>query len=98
MPPWCRWDGADLILAVHVQPRARRDEVVGTHGDRLKIRITAPPIEGKANAHLIGFLAGVFDVPLAAVELLSGDSGREKRLRVRRPARLPAVIPSKPAM
>jgi hypothetical protein len=93
MPPWCRWVGADLVLAVHIQPRARRDEVVGAHGDRLKIRITAPPVEGKANAHLIGFLADVFDVPAAAVELLAGGSGREKRLRVHSPQRLPAQIP-----
>lgn len=81
------------MLAVHIQPRASRDEIVGTHGNRLKIRITAPPVEGKANAHLIGFLAGVFDVPVAAIELLAGSSGREKRLRVRNPHRLPAQIP-----
>ena len=64
------------MLAVHVQPRAHRDEIVGTHGDRLKIRIAAPPVEGRANQHLIGFLAEVFDVPASNVELLGGSSGR----------------------
>ena len=95
--PWCRWDGDDLWLAVHVQPRARRDEIVGAHGDRLKIRITAPPIEGQANAHLIRFLAECFGVPAGAVELTAGTSGRDKRLRIRKPGRLPPGIPAAPA-
>ena len=94
LPRWCRWEGTDLVLAVHVQPRAHRDEIVGIHGDRLKIRIAAPPVEGRANQHLIGFLAEVFDVPASNVELLGGSSGREKRLRVHSPRRLPPQIPS----
>ncbi|MFA7387087.1 MAG: DUF167 family protein [Thiohalobacteraceae bacterium] len=93
LPRWYRWEGTDLVLALHVQPGARRDEIVGTHGDRLKVRITAPPIEGKANQHLIRFLAEVFGVPASNVELLSGGSGREKRLRVHNPRRLPSQIP-----
>lgn len=94
---WCRWDGDDLWLAVHVQPRAKRDEIVGAHGDRLKIRITAPPVEGQANLHLIRFLAECFGVPASAVELTAGTSGRDKRLRIHKPRRLPAGIPAAPA-
>jgi uncharacterized protein (TIGR00251 family) len=90
---WYRWEGPDLWLAVHVQPRARHDEIVGPHGNRLKVRITAPPVEGKANAHLIRFLAECFGVPAGAIELLAGGGGRDKRLRIRAPRRLPEAIP-----
>lgn len=82
----------DLILDLHIQPRASRDEIAGYHGGRLKIRITAPPVDGKANQHLIGFLADVFGVPKRNVELLAGESGREKRVRIARPARLPGIL------
>ena len=92
-PRWYRWEGTDLVLTLHVQPGARRDEIVGTHGDRLKVRVTALPVEGKANQHLIGFLADVFGVPASNMELLGGGSGRAKRLRVRSPRRLPPQIP-----
>lgn len=95
-PAWYRWEGPDLWLAVHIQPRARQDEIVGPHGDRLKIRITAPPVDGKANAHLIRFLADCFGVPAGAVELLAGSSGREKRLRIHAPRRLPGIVPARP--
>lgn len=93
---WYRWDGPDLLLAVHIQPRARRDEIVGLHGDRLKIRITAPPVDGAANEHLIRFLATSFGVSASAVELLAGSSGREKRLCIHAPRHLPPQIPAKP--
>lgn len=95
-PPWYRWEGPVLWLAVHIQPRARRDEVVGPHSGRLKVRITAPPVDGKANAHLIRFLAECFGVPAGSVELLAGSSGRDKRLCIRNPRRLPGCIPRHP--
>ena len=87
-----RWDNGDLLLTVHVQPRASRDEIAGHHADALKIRITSPPVDGKANAHLLQFLAREFDVARNHVELLSGESGRRKRFRIRQPVRLPAGI------
>jgi len=97
-PTWYRWDGPDLLLALHIQPGARRDELVGPHGDRFKIRITALPVDGKANTHLIRFLADAFGVTTGAVELLAGSAGREKRLRIRAPRRLPDLIPAPPGM
>lgn len=90
---WCRWDGDDLILQVRVQPRASRDECSGVQGQHLKIRLTAPPVDGKANTGLIAFLAKRFKVPKSQVQLLSGETSREKRLRIRKPAQLPDFIP-----
>jgi uncharacterized protein (TIGR00251 family) len=90
---WYRWDGDDLVLRVHAQPRAAKDEIVGPHGDSLKIRITAPPVEGKANAHLIKFLAKAFGVAKSQVELLSGETGRAKRFRIHTPRRLAGNVP-----
>ena len=61
-----RWDGDDLILECHLQPAARSDDFAGLHGDRLKIRLTAPPVEGKANAYLMALSGqGVWGCPRA---------------------------------
>ena len=86
------WDGDDLILDCHLQPKASRDEFAGLHGERLKIRLTAPPVEGKANAHLLAFLGKAFGVPKSAVILESGELNRQKRVRIPRPTRLPAEL------
>jgi uncharacterized protein len=86
---WFRWDGEDLLISVRVQPRARRDELGEPLGDELKVRITAPPVEGKANEHLLRFVADSFGVPVARVTLLAGGQSRSKRLRVAAPSRLP---------
>ena len=94
MPDAIRWDGPDLILRVQVQPRASRDEFAGLHGDALKIRLTAPPVDGKANAALADFLATAFGVAKRQVQLLAGETGRAKLLRICIPARIPAEIPA----
>jgi uncharacterized protein (TIGR00251 family) len=94
--PWYQWDGDDLLLAVHVQPGASADRLDGCYGDRLKIRICAPPVDGKANTHLRRYLAGLFAVPLRNVSLLSGTGVRAKRIRIRQPARLlPEIMPAR---
>jgi uncharacterized protein (TIGR00251 family) len=89
---WFRWDGEDLLISVRVQPRARRDELGEPLGDELKVRITAPPVDGKANEHLVRFMADSFGVPIARVTLLAGGQGRSKRLCVAAPSRLPNQI------
>ncbi len=91
-PGWYRWEGRDLVLNLRVQPRARRDEFGEPLGDQLKVRITAPPVEGKANDHLVRFLAERFDVPVARVTLLAGGQNRSKRLRIQDPGHLPEGI------
>ena len=86
------WDGADIILRVRVQPRASRNEWVGLQDARCRIRITAPPVDGEANACLRAFLAELFGTAKNQVTLLAGEASRDKRLRVAAPRRLPAGI------
>ena len=87
--PWLREDGDALILALHVQPGAKRTEVGGVHGEALKLRLAAPPVDGKANAALLRFLADAFGVPLRNVALLRGEASRAKQVRIEQPARRP---------
>ena len=70
------------VLAVHVQPRAKRTEVVGWHGDAIKIRIAAPPVDGAANEELRRFLSEQLDVPSSAVAIGAGATGRRKRVEI----------------
>ena len=83
------WQDDRLTLNVRVQPRASRDEIVGIQGNHVKVRITAPPVDGKANTHLIQFLAQEFGVPKTRITLIGGECGREKRLLILAPTRLP---------
>jgi uncharacterized protein (TIGR00251 family) len=78
-----RRDGRDLLLEVRVQPRAARSEIAGILGERLRVRLQAPPVDGRANAALVEFLAEIFDVPRAAVTIERGLTGRDKRVRIR---------------
>ncbi|NQD94574.1 YggU family protein [Pseudomonas sp. CrR25] len=87
-----RWDGEDLLLDCHLQPKASRDEFAGQHGTRLKIRLSAPPVDGKANAQLLLFLAAAFAVGKGQVNLESGQQSRQKRVRIKQPRQLPASL------
>jgi uncharacterized protein (TIGR00251 family) len=91
MTDWHRWDGADLVLTVRVQPRASRDELC-PDGERLRVRITAPPVDGAANAHLLRFLAGAFGVAPSRTEIVRGASGREKVVRIMAPKTMPDAL------
>lgn len=71
------WD-----LHVRVQPRAKRDEVVGERGDAIVIRLAAPPVDGKANAALIAFIARAANVSRSRVEIVRGQTSRDKVVRV----------------
>ena len=84
MPGWWRREAdGSLLVRVHAQPGARRTEVAGLHGDALKIRVTAPALEDRANAALVEVLAAHFKVPVKNVTLVSGAKSREKRFRIR---------------
>jgi len=82
MPGWYVWQGNDLLLNVSIQPRARRSEICGIKGESLKIRICAPPVDGKANAQLIEFLARQCQISKSAVSVVSGSSSRHKRIKL----------------
>ena len=75
-------DGDATVIALHIQPGAKRSAVCGMFGDVVKIAIQAPPVDGKANVALRNFLAEKLKLPTSAVTLVSGLSGRDKKVRV----------------
>ncbi len=79
---WLRECEGRTTLTLHIQPGAKKTEVVGLHGDALKIRLAAPPVDGKANAALIEFVAGRLGLAKSAVSLKSGQTSRRKVLAV----------------
>jgi uncharacterized protein (TIGR00251 family) len=82
MSEWYRCAGEIITLTLHVQPGAKRSEIAGLHGDALKIKLAAPPIDGRANDALIKYMAGLFDVPQRQVELKQGGQSRHKVLAI----------------
>lgn len=82
MSAWYRRNGEVLTLTLHIQPGAKRTEVAGLHGEALKIRLAAPPVEGRANEALLKFVAASFGVPLRQVELKQGGQSRHKVVAV----------------
>ncbi|WP_315900072.1 DUF167 family protein YggU [Ferrimonas balearica] len=89
MSPAVQRQGDDLLLQLYIQPKASRDQLVGLHGDEFKVAITAPPVDGKANAHLVKFLAKQFRVAKGQVTILKGELGRHKQLRIQSPNAIP---------
>jgi uncharacterized protein (TIGR00251 family) len=87
-----QWQDGDVILRILVQPKAGKDEIVGPHGDELKVRIQAPPVEGAANQAVVKFFSKLFKVPKSHITILSGETSRHKRLRIQAPKRLPKGI------
>jgi hypothetical protein len=86
---WQRWQGETLLLDLRVQPRAKRELVDGLYGERLRVRITAPPVDNKANGAIVALLAHEFGVPQQRVTLVQGEKGQNKTVAVERPASLP---------
>ena len=88
------WQEANtvLVLSLHIQPKASKDEWAGVHGERIKLRLKTPPIDGKANAQLLKFLASEFGVKQSACTLLTGQSSRDKRVAIAAPRLFPACL------
>ena len=84
----------DLHLRIYIQPKASRDEVVGLYGDELKIAITAPPVDGKANTHLIKYLAKQCGVAKSKVVITKGQLNRHKTVFISKPPVIPKSIQS----
>ena len=77
-----RDSGEGATFAVKVQPRARKNAITGAVGEALKLALTAPPVEGRANDACIRFLAELLNLPRGSVTILSGHSSRNKVIRV----------------
>ena len=75
--------GGAVSFKVRVQPRASRTEIAGERGEAVKLRVAAPPVDGKANEECCRFLAKLLGVSASSVEIVSGDSSRDKVIRVR---------------
>lgn len=86
------WQGDDLILSCRLQPKAAKDEFTSLGDGQLKIRITAAPVDGKANRHLMKYLAKQFKVPQDRVTIMSGESSRVKRIKIVRPQCMPQAL------
>ena len=69
-------------MTLQIVPRASRSEWGGTHGDALKVRLAAPPVDGKANEALIEFLAGHYNVPRRNIRIVSGETSRRKIVEI----------------
>jgi len=71
-----------VSFSVRVQPGAKRNAILGEFGEALKIALTAPPVDGRANEACVEFLAGLLDIPQSAVTIVSGHNSRSKIVRV----------------
>ncbi|MDR4517985.1 MAG: DUF167 family protein [Nitrosomonas sp.] len=90
---WFRHDDAhNLVLTLHVQPGAKCTEAIGLHGDALKIKLAAAPVEGKANAALLKYLAECFEVPQNQVVLKHGEKSRRKTVVIIQSRHLPDTL------
>lgn len=82
MPYLSQNKNGQAILSLYVQPKAARNRFCGLHGEEVKLAITAPPVEGKANKAVAAFVAKFFKVPKSAVVVIAGQQSRHKRLLV----------------
>ncbi|MGQ0286418.1 DUF167 family protein YggU [Pasteurellaceae bacterium 22721_9_1] len=81
-----------LRLRIFLQPKSSKDAIVGLHDGELKICITAPPIDGAANAHLLKFLSKLFKVPKSSIQLEKGELQRHKQLFIPSPKQIPQQV------
>jgi len=86
---WYQYRDGVLIMQLQVQAGGKSESVVGLHGERLKIRLQTPPVDGRANNRLIEFLADQFGVSRAAVQITHGRSGRAKTVIINNPEQWP---------
>jgi uncharacterized protein (TIGR00251 family) len=89
---WFRWNDGALILEIAAQPGAAKSQIAGLHGGSLKIRVHAPPVDGKANRSLIDFLAHEFSTPRSRISIVRGETSCAKTICIDAPATLPAHL------
>lgn len=79
---WLTEKSGCLFINIHLQPRASKNEIVGIHGDSLKVRLTSPPVEGAANSHVIEFFAKRLGIQKSNITIVSGEKSRHKTLKI----------------
>lgn len=79
---WLIAGDASVTLRLHIQPGAKKSELAGLHGEALKIRLAAPPVDGRANACLIAFVADRLGIAKSQISMVSGEASRAKRIRI----------------
>ena len=72
----------ELIINIKVEPRSSRSEIVGPYGDGIKVKLTSPPVDGKANKELVNLLAKELKIPKKDIEIISGQSSKNKVVRI----------------
>ena len=82
LPAWLEGQSGRWIVRLHVQPGARHNGLAGVHGDALKLKVAAPPVDGLANEAVLAYLACVLSVPVRSLQLVSGASSRNKRVSI----------------
>ena len=92
MADWYQLKEDRLTLSVHVQPGAKRTEVIGLHGDALKIRVAAAAVEGQANTRLLEFLRKAFKVPSSRISLKHGEHSRRKVVEIQGSSLAPETV------
>ena len=71
-----------ISFSIRIHPRARKNAITGVIGDALKLALTAPPVEGRANQAVIEFFAELFEIPRSSVTITSGETSRKKQVRI----------------
>jgi len=90
-PPF-KWEGEDLILQISVLPRSSINAIFGFHNNCLRIKLTAAPVDGKANQALVKFLSKIFGVSASHVAIEKGETGKLKRIRIKTPKLIPDFL------
>jgi len=90
--PWAKRIPAGWLLSIYAQPGAKRTEISGLHGDALKVRVAAPPSEGRANDELVAFLAAALGVPKKSVAVVKGARARRKTVAIASPQADPSLL------
>lgn len=90
--PFYRWEEDTLVLNILGRPNSKRDAIGKVIGHQLEVHAAAVPRRGGATAHMMRYLAGVFDVPLSAIQVVFGEKNVNKQIRVKAPKHLPSPI------
>lgn len=83
MKDWAAQTKDCILIKVHIVPNSSKTQIVGTHGDRLKLKIKAPPVDGKANEEIVSFLSKTLNIKKNQIELMTGQTSKSKNLLIK---------------